>query len=330
LPADLRTRVGSPRRRARAWILRPLGGPVARIVEVRARRSDRRLGFALVYHRVGDPPGSLDRDLVPALGSSLFRSQMRHIASRFRVVPASEVLAAARERRPGERFPVAVTFDDDLRSHVQVAAPILQSLGMTATFFLCGASLHSPRRFWWERLQAAVDPGLDLSRLGLPASRDVHELARAIEALPPRKRDDVDAQLERLVGPDPPDAGLPADDVRRLAAAGFEIGFHTLRHYRLPPLEADVLEAALREGREELEQVVGGPVSAIAYPHGAADGRVAAAARVAGFEFGFTGHHEPIAPDADPLLLGRLSPSYDSVGELAFDVAWALATAFRR
>jgi peptidoglycan/xylan/chitin deacetylase (PgdA/CDA1 family) len=255
---------------------------------------------------------------------------MDYLASRYRLVPASALLAAARERQPAGRFPLAVTLDDDLRSHVDVAAPILQSVGGTATFFLCGASLRAPRTFWWERLQAAVDRGLDLSVLGLPPAADIHGLAGEIEALPPRDRDEIDAELERLVGPDPDEAGLREDDVRRLVASGFEIGFHTLRHHRLPALETDALEAALGEGRGDLEEVVGRRLTALAYPHGAADRRVAAAARIAGFELAFSGRHEPVVADAEPLLLGRLSPSYDSVGELAFDVAWALARASLR
>jgi peptidoglycan/xylan/chitin deacetylase (PgdA/CDA1 family) len=331
LRASVSALLGSPRRRAREWLLRLLGVLVARGLDDVARRSDRRRGIALVYHRIGDPPGALERELLPALGSALFHSQMRYLASRYRIVPASELLEAARERRRGERFPVAVTFDDDLRSHVDVAAPLLESAGATATFFVCGASLHAPHRPWWERLQVAVDRGLDLSPLNLPAAGgDIHDLARTIEALSPRKRDELDARLERLVGPDPPDAGLRADDLQRLAAFGFEIGFHTLRHYHLPPLSADALEAAFREGRNELEQVVGQRLRVIAYPHGAVDGRVAVAARAAGFQFGFSGRGQPITPDANPLLLGRLSPSYDSVGELAFDVAWALGTTRRR
>lgn len=308
-----------------------MGSLLARGLEAVARRSDRRLGIALVYHRVGDPAGLLERELLPALGSALFRSHMRYLASRYRVVPASELFAAAQERRRGDRFPVAVTLDDDLRSHVEVAAPVLQSAGVTATFFVSGGSLHAPRRFWWERLQAAVDRGLDLSWLGLPAAgADIHHLARAVEALPPGERDDVDARLERLVGQDPPEAGLRADEIRLLAHSGFEIGFHTLRHYNLLALPAEKLEAALREGRTEIEQVIGRPLRVIAYPHGAADGRVAFAAKAAGFQFGFSGQDEPVSPEADPLLLGRLSPSYDSVGELAFSIARTLVAASGR
>jgi peptidoglycan/xylan/chitin deacetylase (PgdA/CDA1 family) len=289
------------------------------------------VGVALVYHRVGEPPGDLRRELLPALGSKLFDAQVRYLASRYRIVAASQLLEAASARRPGDRFPVAITFDDDLRSHVETAAPILARAGATATFFLTGASLRAPHRFWWERLQDALDRDLDLSELGLPPTDGgIHELGRTIEALTVQELEDLDRALRGLVGPDPDGAGLRAGDVERLSADGFEIGFHTHRHQRLPPLADDELARAMEEGRGELESVVRRGLTTIAYPHGRANRRVATAARAAGFSAGYTGGGGPVTPESDPLLLGRVSPSYASVGELAFDVAHAFASAASR
>jgi peptidoglycan/xylan/chitin deacetylase (PgdA/CDA1 family) len=299
----------------------------------RARRSSRHLGVALVYHRLGDPPGTLRSELVPALGSSLFAEQLRHLSRHFELVPASRLPEAVRSRAPGERLPIAITFDDDLRSHVEIAAPWLRAAGAPATFFLTGTSIGGPHAFWWERLQTAVDRGLDLSPLGLPASSSkasIHEVGRAIESLSPVERDEVDAKLEALVGPDAGDPGLRASDVESLAREGFEIGFHTRRHDPLTTLEDDELERALAEGRDQLEAHVGGPLRTIAYPHGRADARVARAAERAGYRGGFTGRNEALTGGSDLLLLGRISPSYASVGELAFDIAWKLARARER
>jgi peptidoglycan/xylan/chitin deacetylase (PgdA/CDA1 family) len=300
--------------------LRGLGRPLA--LEWAARRSARRGAIALVYHRIAESPGDRRRELLPALSSRLFESHVRYLASHYRLVTASELPRAARERRPGTPFPVAITLDDDLRSHVDIVAPILARAGATATFFLSGASLHEPRRFWWERLQDAVDRNLDLSACPLPAGGGrIHELAATVESLPPRDLDRVDVALRDLVGDDPGDAGVRAEDVRRLADAGFEIGFHTRRHYVLPLLADHELERAMHEGREEVEQAVGRRLTAIAYPHGRGDHRVAAAARAAGFEVGFTGFRAAVTPDADPLLLGRFNTDYDPLGKLAFTLA---------
>lgn len=283
-----------------------------------------------MYHRVDQTSGDLTRELLPALPTRLFEAQVRHLASRYSVVPASELLTAVRERRPGDRFPIAITFDDDLRSHVEVVAPILSRAGATATFFLTGASLDGAHRFWWERLQDAFDRRLDLASLGIATAGGIHEVGGTIESLPPSELDRIDEALSAVVGREPGNLGLRADDVRWLAAAGFEIGFHTRRHYRLHSLPDEELHRAMHEGRAELEQVIGRRMTSIAYPHGVGDGKVAAAAEAAGFEAGFTGARAAVVPDAAPLLLGRLSPSYRSLHALAFDVAWTLGRASLR
>jgi peptidoglycan/xylan/chitin deacetylase (PgdA/CDA1 family) len=260
------------------------------------------------------------------MGTRLFAAQVRHLRSRYRVVPASELLNAVRGRRRGEPFPVAITFDDDLKTHADIVAPILSAAGATGTFFLSGASLRAPYAFWWERLQAAVDGGLDLQPLGLDLRRrpGIHEIGRQIEALEPAERREVERRLGEITGPDSPDAGMRAEAVQRLLAAGLEVGFHTRRHDTLPPLTDAELSHAFERGRSELEDVLGHRLTVISYPHGRADGRVALAARTAGFTTGFTGFQDVVAPDSEPLLLGRLSPSYRSVGEFAFDLAWGL------
>ena len=68
---------------------------------------------------------------------------------------------------------------------------------------------------------------------------------------------------------------MRAGDVERLAAAGFEIGFHTLHHDPLPSLDDPALAEAMIEGKDALERAAGTPIVAIAYPYGDADQRVA-------------------------------------------------------
>jgi peptidoglycan/xylan/chitin deacetylase (PgdA/CDA1 family) len=313
--------------RGRSRFLGVAGVGIARILERAARRSGSGLGVALVYHGVGEPPGDPRRELIPVLATSLFAKQVNHLVSHYRLVMSSELTTAVRERRRGQPFPVAITFDDDLASHVEIAAPVLAEVGATATFFVTGASLHNPRRFWWERLQDALERELDLSTLGLEqpfGRRSVHELGRRIQNLPPRARDELDVKLGDLVGPDPPGSGLRAGLLRGLVDSGAEIGFHTHRHHQLPPLADEELQDAMRIGRRELEHVVGKPLRTISYPHGRADERVAAAAGAAGFAAGFTGVPGAVTAASHPLLLSRVSPSYRSLGELAFDIGWTL------
>lgn len=77
--------------------------------------------------------------------------------------------------------------------------------------------------------------------------------------------------------------GLAADELRELAAAGWEIGSHTVSHERLTELGERDLDVELRESRTCLEGLLGQPCRSLAYPFGAADARVIAAAEDAGY-----------------------------------------------
>ena len=315
---------------------RVIGRPLALVVGLVLRCSARRTGVALVYHAVADRPGE-PWEILPAHGTAAFTAQIRHLRRRYRVVPARQLQAAVAGRRRGRRFPVAVTFDDDLPSHSGIAAPILRTEGLTATFFLTGASLSEPFAFWWERLQRAVDAraadaslipaGADVVSQPVltPGSPHVRLVAAAVEGLPVGERDQLAEELDARVGPDPPDAGLRGPEIRRLAEEDFEIGFHTRRHHRLPLLGEIELEEAMTEGRAELASAAGVEPTTIAYPHGKADGRVAAAARASRLSLGFTVRRAPVRPESDSLLLPRIQPTHASLGHFALELVGALA-----
>ncbi len=292
---------------------------MARALGVTLRRSGRRAGLALVYHALAERHGDPARELVPPHAAALFEGQLRHVIAHYRPVRADELVAAAAARKPGERFPVAITFDDDLASHARLAAPILSDLGVPATFFLCGASLERPSSFWWERLQRAVDLGLDVRLEG-----GIHEQAARIEEMGAEERARVAERLGHALGAEPENAGVQAAHLRALVAAGFDAGFHTLRHDRLPDLDDAGLARALTEGRAALEAAARKPLTTIAYPHGRADARVARAALDAGFRFGFTGRCVPVEQSSDPLLLGRVEPSFRSVEGFAVQLVRTL------
>ncbi len=279
--------------------------------DILARWRPGRTGFVLVYHGVSPKPVQGQRLSTPQPSAEV-EEQIAHIARRYRIVTASELPQAVRSRRLGARIPVALTFDDDLRSHLEVTAPILRRHRATATFFLTGSSLERPYRFWWQRLEAAMDGGVqtdDLLRRFDIAPRALaanpYAVGKTVEAMPPERRERFSTGLAELLGPDPEGEGLRVADVRALLDHGFEIGFHTAAHHPLSFLDDDDLAEAMRVGHEALEAACGAPVTLIAYPHGATSPRVAAAAQDAGFTLGFTLEPDPVLLSSAPLMLGR-------------------------
>lgn len=306
--------------------MRALGVPATVIAILLLRATSRQAGVVLMLHRVGDPAGDPARELVPSLGARAFESQVRFAGRHFRLVRASEVQGAAASRRRGEQFPLAITFDDDLPSHAWAAAPVLTRLGAPATFFLNGASLERPHRFWWEALELAHRRGIATDP-PIPAPEDIHEVALTVQLMERPRREELEERLGDALGPPAAADVMGAGDVAALASAGFEIGFHTRNHPWLPNLTDAELAEAMRLGRSELESTGGAPIDTIAYPHGGADERVAAAARDAGFRHGYTTRHAAVTPHDDPLLLGRVENSFRSTGHLAVRIARVLVAA---
>ena len=325
-------------RRALRAAIRLLGAPVASVVVTTLRLSRRRVGFVLLYHSTAATCRDPRLEISPSHPPRVYARQLLHVKRWYRVVEAADLLDAVARRRRGDRFPVAITFDDDLPEHAELAAPVLQRLGLPATFFLSGAALDRPFSFWWERLQRALD--LDVRRAfatvdaraggRLSAEATVPELVQLVEDLEPAERVELARELASFVGPDPEDAGLRAAGARELVRAGMTIGFHTLRHDPLDSLDDRALDAALRHGRDRLDELAGRPIETIAYPHGRTDERVARAASGAGFTTGFAAAGLPVRPGDDPLLVPRITPSYRSAGHLAVQLVLHLVSRYAR
>jgi peptidoglycan/xylan/chitin deacetylase (PgdA/CDA1 family) len=90
-----------------------------------------------------------------------------------------------------------------------------------------------------------------------------------------------------ITGLDPGDAPplLTADQIRELHDRGWGIGSHSMAHRDLPTLtEAECL-ADLRDSRDLLSDLLGEPVTTLAYPFGRHAAHVRRAAQRAGYRF---------------------------------------------
>ena len=86
------------------------------------------------------------------------------------------------------------------------------------------------------------------------------------------------------------------DELRGLADHGWEVGSHTRSHPRLPELDDPALDGELAGSRADCESGLGRECKSLAYPYGAVDRRVVAAAERAGYRHAVTlprGLHRP-------------------------------------
>src|SRR5262249_22467148 len=82
-----------------------------------------------------------------------FEAQMSYIKQRFTLFPLAVVYGALAGKSPLPNRAVAVTFDDGYRDNYTVAAPILDSYGIKAAFFVTVGSIESGRLPWFCRLR---------------------------------------------------------------------------------------------------------------------------------------------------------------------------------
>lgn len=118
--------------------------------------------------------------------------------------------------------------------------------------------------------------------------------------------------IDHWIGTTDEDELLPMDwdQLRELAAEGWEVGSHSCSHPRLTELDDASLRQELEDSRSACALGLGRPCETIAYPYGDVDERVAGAAGAAGYR---AGGALPAAPHAASALL------WPRVGVYRFD-----------
>jgi len=298
--------VASPVRRLVAAATRgPLAGGAAAVLD---RAAPRRRGVLtiLTYHRVDDPGNR--PELMPSLVSATpraFGEQMGMLAPAFDVVSLSDVLDALDRPERLPRRAVLITVDDGYRDFMTNAWPVLRAKGLPVTLFVATAFASDPeRRYWWDRLWAAVH-GTDrseplvtpLGALAVGGANAVRTVGILRDWLKELDHDDAMTQVDRIVeelGEAPPPA-TPAvlgwDELRRLAGEGVTLAPHTQNHPLLDRVPLDRAVAEIRESHADLEREMGSLEiipRVLAYPSGSHGGSAPEAARQAGMELALT------------------------------------------
>ncbi len=166
--------------------------------------------------------------------------------------------------RAGKRPFCLLTFDDGKRSNFTETAPELRRLGVPAVFYITTGFITSGTPLWFDRYNAlraalgSAPPGLhpDVIKL-LPIAMLEERLGRACRT----HGVSCDMASDDI-------RPMSWDDVRTLAAQGFAIGAHGIRHAVLPEETKAYAQEVIRKTIADVTNELGSPCTTFAFPNG--------------------------------------------------------------
>jgi peptidoglycan/xylan/chitin deacetylase (PgdA/CDA1 family) len=232
-------------------------------------RDERPVARILMYHGTS------------ARQAGAFERQVRWLKRRFYIVPL-RTIANAVSNGGTLADKVALTFDDGLRSNVEVAYPLLHRLAIPATFFVCPGLVDRAKWLWTHEARSRLARLTPQARADLAQewgqSADIGVFVGWMKTLDSATRQRIEARVHEAT----PDFKATAaereefdladwKELRRLEPGIITIGSHTLTHPILPGTAAAELETEVRDSRRQLERSLERPVDAFAYPNGDLD-----------------------------------------------------------
>jgi peptidoglycan/xylan/chitin deacetylase (PgdA/CDA1 family) len=232
----------------------------------------------LIYHRV---LAARDPIFPNEPTQASFRRQMLQLKNCFNVLPLTEAIARLKAGSLPARA-ACITFDDGYADNLTLATPILQQLGLHATFFIATAYLNGGRMFndtVIEAIRYANADHIDLRALNLGEHDIATPTAKAtaighilplVKYQPLAQREDIVNELAHQITRAhlPDNLMMTTTQVKSLHAAGMEIGGHTHRHPILAQLDNAAARTEISTGIAYLAQLLGKSVRVFAYPNG--------------------------------------------------------------
>ena len=234
----------------------------------------------LLYHRVNTLPS--DSEML-AVTPDNFRAHLQFLKKSFPLVRFEEDWT--KPPKPA----IAVTFDDGYADNALEALPILEEVGVPATFFISTGTINTKEEFWWNEIEHIILDGRALpSRFTLqdghfnktcPTGTDRERqefyqvLVRYMTNADSQRRDELLLQLRnwaqhKQVAADI-NRAMTLEELRLLAKSEWAtIGAHTVSHTRLSSLPANSQRQEIRDSKVQLETWLNSKITVFSYPFG--------------------------------------------------------------
>jgi len=297
----------------------------------------------LMYHSVMPDPAAHADSLGDIIHSEAeFRAQMQVLSREYRAVSLAEVVDSLREGKEIPRRSVVVTFDDGYTDNCEVAMPILNELGIPATFYITVDCVEQRKLPWPSRLRFVF------RKTNLRAWSDGHGKSWSLQGLGSRERAflascdnccqlsghaqenfvrGVEEQLQAAVPTDASSLMMTYDHVTSLVRCGHIVGSHTMTHPNMAYITEGEAKVELAESKKRMERELRTPIVHFAYPCPAMtphwSERTVAQSRSVGYESAVTTNGGVTRGGDDPLSLKRVRPTMTVEG-----LRWNLECAF--
>jgi peptidoglycan/xylan/chitin deacetylase (PgdA/CDA1 family) len=281
------------------------GRKVAR--HLRARVGNRPRPAILMYHRIADdsfdPWGTI-------VSPARFNEQLEWLTEKRTILPLTR-FAELQRRNELPPDAIALTFDDGYACNAEVAAPLLEKLGIRGTIFLPVEWVERGEPYWWDEVQRIVfeheGPSLRLGerefRLGekrpddriwkhaapplTPRQVAFSEIWQHLLSQAPSELEASIMELRRQFRGSSESRPLPGpitrDQIRRVGA-NFDFGSHTLNHPDLTSLDRRARKREIVESIDRCEALTGTRPTSFAYPYGIFDAESENLVSEAGYE----------------------------------------------
>lgn len=232
-----------------------------------------------------------------------------------------ETVSAAHQRLrlgPMTKPLLAITFDDGQRDNFLYARPILEELGVLATFYLPTDYIGEQTLLWhdlagfaWQ--EASSEKRMEMSIQISPSTPDQLSSSEPriflnrLKELAPAERKAVVDNLTLTGSTENPDWArlMSWEEVRILASAGHEMGSHSCSHPLLPQLTPEEQHSELANSMRAIENAIEIRPRSLCYPNGDFDNSIIEIAEKLGYENAVTTMLGENSKNENPFTLKR-------------------------
>ncbi len=240
---------------------------------------------------------------------------LRVLREHYDFISLDDAIDILEGRQAPREYAMVLTFDDGYLNNYSLALPVLESLNIPASFFVCPGMMENGRRFWIDRLDFAIQHlpagarSVDVAGQTIDLNATSREqLADAYQALRRRLKssfhEDFDERVDALADELESRAGCalntsqPDDDVwagimnwsqtEDARQRNTHIGSHTTDHVRLTLVDTEEIKRQLTDSKARIGDRLGSDCVSIAYPNGDHSAAVRQQTREAGYRCGLT------------------------------------------